>query len=307
MREHHQAHSMGNGNESQIAVNKLQDRLKEAFIIHSGLQQGQGRIPNSEIKEGKNEIGDIVLDIATALGIKIVFDKEDLKELKEKMLSGEKLTLQNREIAMKLIKENLAKEILKELDITDEVLAIFPYGSHVYGTATKDSDRDYIIVMKSAMLSNGAFRNNAISSIDWSVQGVVYSRGGFIDAINRYEIGALECISLPEDGVIYQKWQFKVTNWNTGEMVKAIVRKASDSRHYANMASKNGDKEPAIKSMYHAFRILKFGLQLKEHHKIIDFQECNEMYKKFMTIKPEEFDTRDYFDEFDDLLKELRS
>lgn len=204
-------------------------------------------------------------------------------------------------------KESIKDHILKELNIKGEILAIFPYGSQVYGTDKEDSDHDYIIVMKSAMLDNGAFRNNAISNKDWTIQGVVYSRGGFINAINSYEIGALECIFLPEEKIIYKKWPFKVTNWNEKAMVKAIIRKASDSRHYANMASKNGDKERGIKSMYHALRILRFGLQLKKHQKIVDFGECNDMYKEFMAMEPEDFDSRDYFKKFDELVKELRS
>ena len=170
-------------------------------------------------------------------------------------------------------KEEISKHILKELNVEGDVLAIFPYGSRVYGTASEDSDYDYIIVMKGAMLDNGAFRNNAISNDDYTIQGVVYSRGGFIDAINKYEIGALECLSLPEDKIILKKWPFKVTKWNNREMIKAIISKASNSLHYSKMASKNDDNERAIKSMYHALRILNFGLQLKEHKKIVDFKQ----------------------------------
>jgi len=129
------------------------------------------------------------------------------------------------------MKDEMAKHILEELGVEGDVLAIFPYGSHVYGTATEKSDRDYIIVMKGAMLDNGAFRNNAISNADWSIQGVVYSRGGFLDAINNYEIAALECLSLDESQIVLKKWPFKVTNWNNKRLVKAIIRKASDSRH----------------------------------------------------------------------------
>jgi hypothetical protein len=197
-------------------------------------------------------------------------------------------------------------EILKELNITGEVVSVFKYGSQVYGTSTVDSDHDFIIVMKSAILPNGSFRNNAISNKDWSIQGVVYSRGGFLDAINNYEIGALECLSLDPSQVIVNKWPFKVTNWNNGEMVKKIIRKASDSRHLANMQSKSGDKERAIKGMFHALRILHFGLQLKEHQKIVNFQECNKLYDDFKKLDPENFDSRDYFTIFDELLIELR-
>tara|TARA_R110000851_G_scaffold179363_1_gene326421 strand:- start:2208 stop:2915 length:708 start_codon:yes stop_codon:yes gene_type:complete len=233
-------------------------------------------------------------------------NKESLKELKRKVIVSEKLNDEDKVLANTLIKGKMVEVICEELNITGDVIAVFTYGSHVYGTATEKSDRDYIIVMKGAMLENGAFKNNAISNADWSIQGVVYSRGGFIDAINRYEIGALECLSLDETQVLLKKWSFKVTNWNTKEMVKAIIRKASDSRHYSKMASKNGDKERAIKSMFHALRILHFGLQLKEHQEIVNFQECNGMYEEFQKIDKESFDSRNYFIIFDELLIELR-
>jgi predicted nucleotidyltransferase len=198
------------------------------------------------------------------------------------------------------------EKILSELNITGEVLAVFEYGSQVYGTATVESDYDFIIVMRGAMLPSGAFRDNAISNADWSIQGVVYSRGGFLDAINNYEIGALECLSLDPSQVIVNDWDFKVTNWNTKTMVKAIIRKASDSRHLSKMQSKNGDKERAIKSMFHSLRILHFGLQLKEHQKVVNFQECNGLYEDFKKLKPENFDSRNYFRIFDELLIQLR-
>jgi hypothetical protein len=198
------------------------------------------------------------------------------------------------------------EHILSELRITEDVLAIYQYGSRVYGTADKNSDYDYIIVMKRGMLENGAFRNNAISNDDRTIQGVVYSRGGFIDAINNYDIGALECLSLPKENVIFNKWPFKVSEWNENAMVKAIIAKASNSRHNADQQSKNGNKWIGKKSMYHALRILYFGMQLKEHQKIIDFSECNEMYEDFMHVEDAEFDTRDYYDEFDELLTKLR-
>ena len=237
--------------------------------------------------------------------------KKDLIKIKNKLINGETLSVEEEDYTKVLIREKMKEIILSQLNIDGEVIAIYPYGSRVYGTAEDNSDHDYIIVMKAGLLPSGAYRDNAISNADWTIQGVVYSRTGFKNAINNYEIGALECIFLPEDKIIYmdEKWvpYFKVTNWNEKAMAKAIIRKASDSRHYANMASKNGDKERGIKSMYHAFRILRFGLQLKEHQRIIDFAECNDMYNEFMAIEPENFDSRDYFDKFDELVKELRS
>jgi len=203
-------------------------------------------------------------------------------------------------------KETISKHVLNELNIEGDVIGMFRYGSQVYGTADENSDHDYIIVMKNAMLDNGAFRNNAISNEDYSIQGVVYSRGGFLDAINNYEIGALECLSLDESDVLIKKWPFKVTQWNNVRMIKSIISKASESMHISKMHSKNGDGEYAIKSMYHALRILHFGLQLKEHQKIVDFTICNELYKNFMTLNPDEFDSRDYFKTFNELANKLK-
>jgi len=233
-------------------------------------------------------------------------NKEKLKELKNKFINNEKLNDEDRALTHTLINDEILKTVLEELNIEGDVIAMYPYGSQVYGTATKDSDRDYIIVMKGAMLDSGAFRDNAISNADWSVQGVVYSRGGFKDAINNYEIGALECLSLDPSQVILDKWKFKVERWDEKAMIKAIIKKASDSRHLSNMQCKGGNKERGMKSMFHALRILHFGLQLKEHHKIVNFQECNGMYEEFMALEPEDFDSRNYFKQFDELLIKLR-
>jgi len=156
------------------------------------------------------------------------------------------------------------------------------------------------------MLASGAFRQNAISNDDGRIQGVVFSRGGFIDAINNYEISALECLSLSSDQVILQKWPFEVSKWHEKTMVKKIIEKASASRHIADLQAKSGHKDRAQKGMFHALRILHFGLQLKEHQRIVDFSVCNDLFCEMMSVEVEEFDTRDWYGVFDDLLEQLR-
>jgi predicted nucleotidyltransferase len=200
------------------------------------------------------------------------------------------------------------EHILQELNITDDVLAIFPYGSHVYGTANAESDTDFIIVMKSSMLKDGSFRSSSPkTNSDRTIQGVIYSRGGFINAVNDYDIAALECLSLADDKVIKNKWKFKVNNWNEKEMVKKVITKASASRHVADQQAKSGNKDRAKKGMLHALRILHFGLQLKEHGKIVNFGACNDLYREFDKIVLDDFDTRDYYKKFDELLVSLRA
>jgi hypothetical protein len=204
------------------------------------------------------------------------------------------------------VKQNKAEDILKALKIDEEVLAIYPYGSRVYGTASETSDHDYIIVTKGAFLKSGAFKQNAISSDDRSIQGVLYSRSGFIDALNNYEIGALECLFLDPSIVVLAKWPFKLQKWDEKEMASKIIQKASASWHIGSQQSKDGFKAIAKKGIFHALRILMFGVQLKEHKKIIKFGEANELKKEFDRLPEDMFDDRMYLSLRDELMNKLK-
>ena len=173
-------------------------------------------------------------------------------------------------------------EILKELQIEDEVLNVYPYGSQVYGNDRADSDTDYIIVTKSAFLSNGAFKNNAISNKDRTIQGVLYSRTGFIDAINNYDISALECLFLPDNMSLQKKWPFKMNKFDKNEFAKKIITKSSNSWHSADKRWESGNIPMAKKGIYHALRILDFALQIKENSKIVDYTSTNELKKEIL-------------------------
>ena len=202
-------------------------------------------------------------------------------------------------------KKNSAEEILRELGITEDIVCVFKYGSQIYGTANQFSDHDYIIVAKST-ISSGAFRDNAVSNSDFTIQGTLYSRAGFTDAINNYDMPAMEALSLNEEDVILKKWPFKITKWDEKEMIKKVIQKASASRHIADQSAKHDHKEQAKRGMFHALRILYFGLQLKEHQKIVNFSECNDLYKRIMAIDAEDFDTRDWYELFDELSEKLK-
>lgn len=204
--------------------------------------------------------------------------------------------------------KHTAEEIISKLGIQEEILCIYSYGSQVYGTASKYSDHDYIIVAKNSMLNSGAFKNNAVSSSDYTIQGTLYSRGGFQDAINNYSMPAMECLSLVQDDVLLRKWPFKVQKWDSKEMIDKVIQQASASRHIADKQAKTSDgefKDRAKRGMFHAIRILMFGLQLKEHQKIVDFSAANELHSEMMSIEDEDFDTRDWYKLFDELSSEL--
>jgi hypothetical protein len=198
-----------------------------------------------------------------------------------------------------------ASEVIRKLGLDDEAIVnVYPYGSRVYGTATENSDYDYIIVYKSALLPNGAFRNNAISSEDRKIQAVCYSRAGFQDALNNYEIGAIECMFLPEDKILRKQWPFKNYKWDKKEMSRKIITKASDSWHNAKMRLCDDDLETSKKGLWHALRILLFGIQLKEQGRIVDFTEANSLRTKI--FDDEDFNMKKWFAYRDELMEKLR-
>lgn len=185
--------------------------------------------------------------------------------------------------------KHTAEEICKALNIDiKDVLNIYPYGSQVYGTATEDSDSDYVIVYKRSLLPSGAFKDNAISSEDRMIQGSCYSRAGFLDALDNYQISALECINLPEDMVIKNTMKFKMRKYNEKEFVKKIITTASASAHNGKLACRDENIESSKKQMYHAIRILKFGRQLK-NEQIIRFDSCNDIKDDIYNTTPYDF------------------
>jgi len=198
------------------------------------------------------------------------------------------------------------EDILHKFDIQEkDVVAIYPYGSRVYGCHNDSSDHDWVIVYKASMLPSGAFRDNAISSEDRSHQAICYSRSGFQSAIDYYDVTALECALLPKEMVIMSKMNFGVRKWVASEMASSFITKASSSWHLALEAMKRDDEQKARKNVYHALRILGFGLQLAETGKILEYGAYNHLRKNVM--EDPEFSTNKYMGMRDNFMHTLRS
>lgn len=200
-----------------------------------------------------------------------------------------------------------AEEICKALNIDySQILNIYPYGSKVYGTAREDSDDDFVIVYKSAFLPSGAFKDNAISSEDRKIQGTCYSRTGFINAINTYQITVLECLYLPDELVVQKKMNFKMYKFDKKEFVQKIIKQASDAWYRGTQSYKKKNIKFAKKNAFHALRILMFAMQIKKRGKIDNYARANDIKNEIYSIEDEKYKPRIYLGEFMRLSQHLK-
>ena len=172
------------------------------------------------------------------------------------------------------------KEICTAFGLDEnDIFNAYCYGSHVYGTADCDSDRDYILVHKRSMLSDGSFKQNAQSSADRKIQIINYSRGGFKNSIEYYEMSALECLFLPDEFKIQERFKFKLDRIDVDNFVKNTISKSSQSWYSATKGGHGKNFLP--KGVYHSIRILDFAIQIKTQFELnslsIDFSSAKEI------------------------------
>lgn len=191
---------------------------------------------------------------------------------------------------------NSTKEVLhqfvKQYKIEpNDILAIYNYGSIVYGTNGKLSDQDYIVVVKDCFeLPNDTIKGD-------NIDVTIYSHSSFLNKIQEHEISVLECLFLPPEHItqedIHYADYFKL---NLTALRKSISAKSSNSFVKARKKIAIGEYYIGRKSLWHSFRIIMFGIQLAEHGKIVDYRVANSLYQDI--VQNENTDPQYYKDKY---------
>jgi hypothetical protein len=173
------------------------------------------------------------------------------------------------------------ENILKRANLKEEnVVSCFSYGSRVYGNFRKDSDYDFIIVVKNKIEEQ--FSDNLIN-INF------YSTEEHQARLNQHEISALECHFLSDNFILKNEkvYDFKL---DLQKLRHALSAKSSNSfvkskKKLTVEIDKGVEKNPedvGKKSLFHAFRIIDFGIQICKFGKINDYSSCNNLFKEIM-------------------------
>jgi len=170
------------------------------------------------------------------------------------------------------------QELLKRSGLDDaNVVCVYPYGSRVYGNFHKDSDYDYIIIVKKK--EKDQFSDNLIN-INF------YTIDEHQQRLDDNEISALECFFLyyNEYEEYNEPYKFRFV-LDTSKLRHSLSAKSSNSWVKCKKKltiEKDFDLNIGRKSMFHSFRIIDFGIQIATTGKINNYSSCIFLYKEIM-------------------------
>ena len=164
----------------------------------------------------------------------------------------------------------------KELIDNPDILALFDYGSVVYGTVGQQSDHDLIAVVKDTALP----MNLSKEKLDVTV----FKESQFKDMVAQHEISVLECLFLAPRHVHKNTLniEFKL---DKQALRSSVSGKSSNS--WVKAKKKfivEEDYSPYIgkKSAWHAVRILDFATQIATDGKISNYSSMNLLLKEIL-------------------------
>jgi len=159
----------------------------------------------------------------------------------------------------------------------DEVISITPYGSKVYGTATEKSDLDFVVIHSGT--------NDELYTSDM-IDVHFISLNTFKELLDKHDIMALE--------VYYWNKQFnpsaKISNLIDFNLDKVKLRKSISAivnnswvKAKKKMTLPDENSYIGLKSLFHSFRILDFGIQLATNNKI-NFSSKNVFWEELKEL-----------------------
>ncbi len=171
------------------------------------------------------------------------------------------------------------------------------YGSHVYGTSGPHSDWDIFCVVDDDNNSKVPISldiHNTDSKIDLTIRSIDL----FEKDIKSGQPISIEVLLIPKKFILFNDNRIDQLcngiNMQSSEMKKTIrcgfSEKASWSEVRARKKMKDGKISCALKSLYHSYRILGFGIQIGLHGTIIDWSQGNEYLKELLSIDPKMLD-----------------
>ena len=161
----------------------------------------------------------------------------------------------------------------------DSFMALYPYGSRVYGTAQETSDWDYVAIDKDVKTGE---------MIRGNVNIKLMTPEHFQNLLDEHHITAIECYFLPEHLIEIKpekSWRF---NLSLSKLRHSFMEKVSKDwvrakKKFISPYDVQDELYRGKKSLFHSFRILSYGIQIAKFGKIIHYDEMNNVYESILT------------------------
>lgn len=142
----------------------------------------------------------------------------------------------------------------------DESLIVIPYGSRIYGSYTSTSDFDYIAIHQ-------ALRHGEQLQVDAHTSVQCHTPESYQNALDEHSPTVLESF-------FYARPQSFVFRLNKSKLRESFSAKASNSfvKAKKKILLPEESVEIGLKSLYHSIRIIKYGIQIAQHGRIIDWK-----------------------------------
>lgn len=158
---------------------------------------------------------------------------------------------------------------------TAKILNEYCYGSQVYGTATKESDYDYLVVVD----GEPEVEEEKIAENDFHY----ISKTKFLELLENNDIKALECVFSPSNHILKESFK-PIFILDKQKMRKSISAICSNSwvKGKKKIIVEN-EKYIGLKSIFHSIRIMEFANEIISNE-AIQYESMNWVYRRLMEM-----------------------
>ena len=151
---------------------------------------------------------------------------------------------------------------LNDWKLDSNILNVYRFGSVVYETTDSFSDEDYVLIVKDKSLID-------IKSDDTHI----YTIEEFNTLYKECDIQILECVFLPNKHILKQDYIVPKQEIDLSTLRVSISSVVSNSWVKGKKKIlKENEVRLGIKSIFHAFRILDYGIQIARYNNILNYR-----------------------------------
>ena len=146
---------------------------------------------------------------------------------------------------------------------------VYLFGSRVYGNHNENSDYDFLVVANNI---------NTEQEYKGKLNIHIHIPDIFKRNLFEHDIHELECIFAPDFAKMQEKLVYPEFKIKPQMLYYKLMQQSFNCFKKAKLLWFDGRINECMKNIWHSYRILMFGNQIKQYGKIIDFSESNSIY-----------------------------